>query len=179
MGGTDNNDHKLALYRTSIKSRKWPHKVIFHFFANTVINAHILYRLKNRLENGDYLYKVGDFIEEAANQMKAKGFAATRTVATADAAAVPATVTKIANPSSHSSTWEACPSRLNGRHFPIQFRRDNADLPRRRCKMPGCGREIRCYCTTCEVPLCIDDMDGTSCFEKFHTIKRLGPPGGL
>ena len=119
---------------------------------------------------------MGDFIEEAAHQMKSKGFAAIRTVVTAGAAAVPATVTKIANPNSQSSTWELCPSRLNGRHFPIQYRRDDKEISGRRCKMPGCNRQIRTYCTTCEVPLCIDDIDGTTCFEKFHIFKSIYPP---
>ncbi|MFO0000340.1 MAG: hypothetical protein ACK559_04360, partial [bacterium] len=86
IGGTDCEDHKLALYRTSVNSRKWPIRIIFHFLLAAVLNAHILYKLKNLIQATDYLYHVGDWVEEAATQMKAKGSAATRTFRTQAAA---------------------------------------------------------------------------------------------
>ena len=55
-----------------------------------MLNAHILYELKNLIQTGDYLYHVGDWIEDAATQMKTKGLAGIRMLRTHTASAVPA-----------------------------------------------------------------------------------------
>ena len=75
-----------------------------------MLNAHILYELKNLIQTGDYLYHVGDWIEDAATQMKTKVLAATRTVKTQAASAAPAGKAEIANKKSLWTTWERCPS---------------------------------------------------------------------
>lgn len=179
MGGTDSEDHKLALYRSSIVSRKWPIRIIFHFLLASVINALILYRLKNHLEVGDKYYILGDFIEAVAEEMKAQGQAApiAEPVAPVAApaadrrAAAPPIATKAATSESRWKTWESCPSRLTGRHFPVHYKQ--TDCRRRVCKMPDCNSQVNDYCRQCDVPLCIEDCDGTSCFEKFHTLESL------
>ena len=68
-----------------------------------MLNAHILYELKNLIQTGDYLYHVGDWIEDAATQMKTK-------VKTQVASAAPAGNAEIANKKSLWTTWEWCPS---------------------------------------------------------------------
>ena len=125
MGGTDSEDHKLALYRTSIHSRKWHIRVIFHFLLAAVLNAHIWYKLKNLTQVGDYLYRVGDWVEEAAIQMKDKGLAATRTVRTQAVAVVSAGNAKIVNKNSHWTTRERGRSGLTSGHFQVSHRVDD------------------------------------------------------
>jgi hypothetical protein len=173
MGGTDSEDHKLALYRTSVISRKWPHRIIFHFLLAAMLNAHILYKLKNHLEYGDYLYEVGDWIIAAASEMREKG---NQRVEPQVVGRGPAENIKIANKDSLWTTWERCPSRLEHGHFPVTYRLQGVHSTRRHCKMPNCDRQIQTYCRRCEIPLCTDDLGGSSCFEIFHTRKRLGPP---
>ena len=132
--------------------------------------------LKDILQVGDLYYKAGDFVEELADQMQAKGLPATRTAATEVAAATAVNVVKIANPKSYVQTWERCPSRLTSmenKHWPVNYPKANRTRPVAHCKMPDCIRQIRSYCRECDVPLCIeyDDHGGKTCFEKFHTKK--------
>lgn len=97
MGGTDHRDHLHSMYGTSIESRKWTIRTIFHFAMAAILNAHVLYKLRNCLQTGDLWHEVGDFIEEAANQMKAQGSAATRTPATLAAASADVVDIKVAD----------------------------------------------------------------------------------
>jgi hypothetical protein len=73
MGGTDSEDHKLALYRTTVNSRKWPLRILFHFLLAATLNSHILFKLDKRINSKHKLYCAGDFIEETADQMKKTG----------------------------------------------------------------------------------------------------------
>jgi hypothetical protein len=146
MGGTDSEDHKLALYRTSVHTRKWPHRILFHFLLASVLNAHILYRLKYNTEGDHPFHEVGDWIEAAAIQMKEIGSTATRTARTRAAAAVPADVVKIANGKCHWTTWDKCPSRLTPGHFSVSYPQSHDDTNRRRCKMPDCRTKVQVYC---------------------------------
>ena len=51
MGGTGSEARKRALYRSLINSRNGPESIIFqHFPLATVLNAHILYKLKNLIQ---------------------------------------------------------------------------------------------------------------------------------
>ena len=44
MGGVDQSDFLIALYRTFIRSKKWTLRVIFHYFNLGVINAWLEYQ---------------------------------------------------------------------------------------------------------------------------------------
>ncbi|XP_065675859.1 piggyBac transposable element-derived protein 3-like [Hydra vulgaris] len=47
MGGVDLLDGFLSLHRISIRSKKWYHKLLFHFFDMVVVQSWILYRRQN------------------------------------------------------------------------------------------------------------------------------------
>jgi hypothetical protein len=130
---------------------------VLFFIYFYLFNAHILYKLKKHVESGDYLNIVGDWIKEAAIQMKAMGYAAIRTARTRAAANVTTDVIKIANIRSLWTTWENCPSKLAPGHFAVFFPKDAV---RRHCKMPKCNRQIHIYCRKFDVPLCCDDIGG-------------------
>jgi hypothetical protein len=66
MNGTNSYYHKLTVYQSSFNSRNRPNRIIFHLLLATVLNAHILYKLKNLIHAGDYFYHLGGWIEEAA-----------------------------------------------------------------------------------------------------------------
>ena len=44
MGGVDLLDSLIALYRTKIKSKKWYHRLIYHFVDMVVVQSWLLYR---------------------------------------------------------------------------------------------------------------------------------------
>ena len=44
MGGVDLLDSLIALYRTKIKSKKWYHRLVYHFVDMTVVQSLLLYR---------------------------------------------------------------------------------------------------------------------------------------
>ncbi|RXM27140.1 Protein FAM150B [Acipenser ruthenus] len=44
MGGVDLLDSLIALYRTKVRSKKWYHRMVFHFLDMTVVTALLLYR---------------------------------------------------------------------------------------------------------------------------------------
>ena len=136
-----------------------------------MLNAHISYKLKNLIQTGDYLYHVGDWIEDAATQMKTKVLAATRTVKTQAASAAPAGNAEIANKKAYGLPGIGA---LAG-HFAVSYRADDQNAARWLCKTPSCNRQMQSYGRKCEVHLSIADIDGTSCFEIFHTRQTLGP----
>jgi hypothetical protein len=51
MGGVDQCDQKLAYYKTSVRTKKWPTKMLFHFLYVGLHNAHVLMREKKELVN--------------------------------------------------------------------------------------------------------------------------------
>jgi hypothetical protein len=110
---------------------------------------------------------------EAATQMKNLGYEATRTARTRAAAIILPEVVKIASGNSNWKTWNECPSRRTAGHFPVYRSQTREDVTRRHCKMSNCHRQIQIYCRQCDVPLCIDDVRGTNCFQKFHNFEHL------
>ncbi len=44
MGGVDLLDSLIALYRTKIRSKKWYHRLVFHFVDMMIVTAWLLYR---------------------------------------------------------------------------------------------------------------------------------------
>ena len=58
MGGIDGVDQKLEAYRTNLKTKAWPPKVIFHGIQLAQVNAHIIYKqIDAKSEN----YRLLDF----------------------------------------------------------------------------------------------------------------------
>lgn len=51
LGGVDNLDQMMEYYRCFFKTKKWPVKVITHFFDLAIVNAHKEYRRAAQINN--------------------------------------------------------------------------------------------------------------------------------
>ena len=61
MGGTDGVDQKLEAYRTNLKTKAWPPKVIFHGIQLTQVNAHVIYKQIHSLDAKSENFTLLDF----------------------------------------------------------------------------------------------------------------------
>ena len=164
MGGVDLLDSLISLYRIKLRSKKYYHRLFFHFVDMVTVNCWLLYRrdcdnfgfpksqqlslLKFKYAVADALYKQG------------------KEIATA----------KRGRPSSSTVEIEYLEKRSRGHNskpIPQQsIRKDNIDhFPiykekRARCKLPGCKSCPHFYCQKCNVYLCIDKHK--NCFLSFH-----------
>ena len=161
MGGVDLLDSLIALYRIKLRSKKYYHRLFFHFLDMTVVTSWLLYRRdklgvprRNQLPLLKFKYEVAEALHK---QNKAVGPA------------------KRGRPStSVETTYEAKKSRgHNSNAIPQQsIRQDNTDhFPiykekRARCKLPGCKSPPHFFCHKCKVYLCIDK--NKNCFWNFH-----------
>jgi hypothetical protein len=171
MGGTDLFDQFVSYYRAGVKTKKWPHCVLFHFFSTCIVNSWILYKIRHKITDkhthGGNLYSfqdaiisflcpVADVTPGSANESAESKPAARRTVAT-------------------SAPVVINPPVFNG-HFVTHIRSNNKgprNTVRKTCKLEGCGRLVGTFCRACKVALCIgNDVSGTSCFEKYHALGR-------
>ena len=61
MGGVDLLDSVLGYYRNKIRSRKWHHRIFFHFLDMTAVNGWILWR---RYQNLNIALTYWDMLEK-------------------------------------------------------------------------------------------------------------------
>ena len=138
MGGVDLQDQLLALYRITIRSKKYYHRIFFHFVDMAVVNSWLLYRRdcdalnvskKNRLKLVAFKLDIATCL---LSQNKPTG-----------------NTSRTGRPSLDSSSvdqrWQAKKKRCNRtKLIPSKLvRLDNVghfsvDADRQRCKMPGC-----------------------------------------
>lgn len=166
MGGTDGIDQLIAMYRSSINTRRWPHRIFFHFFLICVVNAHILYSMKYKLNRNDNFFSTRSFLIKVCEQMVAK-----HTPSTQEDILVHEP-SNFGSEKQRSSTWTRFDSRLQGRHFSVSFTKvdqKRLKITRKRCRNVGCTLQPMTWCLTCKIPLCSVFKDGTTCFEQFHS----------
>lgn len=158
MGGTDKFDQYMSYYRTSVKTKKWPHPVIFHFLHASIVNAWILYKTKYKLQKQDDCGNLISFIEHIINNWSVRGFIVPEAQVAHDI--LP----------KHRSTTTVDPAdvRYFGQHFGRILKSDCRQM----CKQPGCNRKASSICETCAVHLCMYSDEGSTCFEKYHTHKN-------
>lgn len=159
MGGIDLNDYLVALYRTSVGTKRYYMRIFFHLLDVSVVNAWLLYRrhmtqsnlvaltlLNFRLEIAQTLISYGK------NVVKHRG---RPPINTAKVAKAPVFVSKIAPP---------VEIRFDGiGHWPVEVRRERCLL----CKKRGSFTFFKCC--KCDVPLCL--KKGRNCFHEFHNTK--------
>jgi hypothetical protein len=161
MRGTDGIDQLISYYRNEMRSKKWQPRLFIHFIHASVANAHILFKLTHKSERGDAGHSLLDFTELLIMQLCEEQSVRRDTPQASRL---------------RSRDLDSCmsdTSRCSGDHFPIQYRREassNSD-PRRRCKM--CNNKCGIFCTTCNVPLCIEAKDDLTpnCWTLFHTAE--------
>lgn len=155
MGGVDLQDSLLGLYRCSIRSKKWYHRIFYHMLDVAVVNSWLLYRrIQKQLEKPDKMSLL-DFKTDVANALCNVGKQATKRGRPS--------VENIEPPKSRRFI-EPKPSN--------EVRQDSFDhwpeltKERERCKKTGCKGKSRVRCTKCKVHLCF--YSKTNCFRSFH-----------
>ena len=162
MGGVDLLDALLVLYRIPVRSKKWYHRLLFHFIDLLLVQAWLMYRrdadaqglprkqqlplLRFKLDvaeclacagKSEHLVKRGRPSLDVASAHKAKK-------AHGPVAPIPPTAIRTDN-TGHLPTFAA---------------------KKGRCKLPGCKGIPKVMCGKCKVYLCF--TPAKNCFRHFH-----------
>lgn len=165
MGGTDGMDQYLSYYRTSVRTKRWPHSIIFHFLLASVTNAFIMHKEAHGLNKHENNGNLFSFIMSVVDDWCVMGLQ--NEVSDVLFAVQPKHYTPMVVPRSDA--------RFCGAHFPMKFpnyivhSEEYTERMIHRCKRYGCNKRTSTYCKTCGVTLCIDAVNGTTCFEIYHT----------
>ena len=162
MGGTDRHDQLTSYYTTTVNTKRWQTKILFHFLHTSVVNAHILYKMEHEITRGMPNYRLLDFIQSICGAWK---------VARADQD----------RHSAHLTAEKYSYAVKVGSHTPYYFHsyRDpvtNKQTNYRR-KCVECNKEgIQMGCMQCNRALCMaankDDDPESTCWGKFHKRQR-------
>lgn len=160
MGGVDLADMLISLYRTSIKTRRWYLKVLFHCLDIAKVNAWLLYRryseqmnvpdkhqlslLKFTIRIAEGLLRGGKVPNSVGRPRKRKATDTPSPTSRKQAAAVPCEDVRCDNVA----------------HWP-EFRKKKNKC--RLCKT----NYSRAYCKKCNLCLCLNNT--RNCFYGFHT----------
>lgn len=163
MGGVDVLDQMMEYWRSWLRTKKWPLKVIIHFFDLAIVNSWFEYRLacelsnikkKDQLQLMDFRLSIAEYLVGGPTRKRTSEHLE-------DAEEPPMRrVNKIVAPVAKPSQDK----RYDGyNHWPCV---DNLKNPHT-CRLEGCKSRSRTRCTKCNVYLCLNkDAD---CFVKFHT----------
>uniref|UniRef100_A0A8C6WVW5 PiggyBac transposable element-derived protein domain-containing protein n=1 Tax=Neogobius melanostomus TaxID=47308 RepID=A0A8C6WVW5_9GOBI len=162
MGGVDLLDSLIALYRSKIRSKKWYHRLVFHFIDMMIVTAWLLYRRDctvNGLRKVEQM-KLHTFKSYVAESLCKTGKDLER---------------KRGRPSSTVAEEheEKC-RRGPATPIPVPDVRLDATAHwmviaenKGRCKVPGCKGTPKVKCRKCGVHLCFTAT--SNCFLLFHT----------
>ncbi|XP_051971544.1 piggyBac transposable element-derived protein 2-like [Xyrauchen texanus] len=162
MGGVDLLDSLLALYRIKIRSKKWYHRLVFHFLDMIIVTTWLLYRrdcegTDMRKDEHMKLYTFKSYIAEAlcksGKSLERKKGRPCSTIAgeyeekrrKGPAASIPVPDVRL------DATA----------HWMIMAEKKG------RCKVPGCTGTPKAKCRKCDIHLCF--ISTSNCFLRFHT----------
>ena len=193
MGGTDGVDQKLEAYRTNLKTKAWPPKVIFHGIQLAQVNAHVIYKQIHNLDAKSENFTLLDFsltlihelvsrknhIEDGEASDDSQDNASDNSSAsddiivskTARARTPPRKRGKFA----HFDRLLAHNSRKEGSdHFPahVGHRTNGSKDMRRKCRICYKKTPYKCISIYCiDMHFCVDNNSykGKSCFTYYHT----------
>lgn len=162
MGGVDLLDQLMSYYRTFIKSKKWPLRMIFHASDLAVVQAYREYDTDNDLLG---IPKAKRLTLLHFRQHLAQSLVLRNKIS----------ASKRGRPSSCSSPLPVIVPRRPGELRPsTEIARDGVGhFPAHdvgsgtRCKLPGCKGKSRIKCIKCKVHLCL--TKDKNCFLSFHT----------
>lgn len=154
MGFVDHFDHLKSLYEIDRKSRKWWHRIFFHFLDVSVVNSFILYTLLPDFQNDPKNLK--DFRREIVIGLISMGNEG-KTMKR-----------KSSTPTHHSKKQKyrvSDETRLkNADHLPVKCKPKRCAF----CSTKAKPHYTRIMCQTCNVGLCLNKQNA-ECFEKFHS----------
>jgi hypothetical protein len=173
MGGTDGFDASIARYRIYLSTKRWPHRVILHFLNASIINAHILFKLTQKIDRKHESYTKLGFMTKLMTQILSSDVA---TKASAKLQKSDRSKSQSTSVIPRLSTLRHSEIRLEGQHFgcavPMSNKSDRFK-GQMYCRWPGCNTRTRGFCMRCNIPLCLTLVNNTTCFEKFHTVTSL------
>lgn len=148
MGCVDKADMLQSYYAVDRKSKKWWHRLFFHFLDTTLVNAHILYKKKTGAKVTLKEFRCDVIM----------GLIGANTARTSQGRSPSPLVLGKFKP-----------------HIPAEVRKDQAKhLPMygtsRRCAVCSTAKEphrTKWSCTICKVGLCLNDKK--NCFYQYHT----------
>ena len=165
MGGVDLLDALLSLYRIHIRSKKWYHKLVFHFLDVIVVQAWLLYR-RDRLATGALPksnMRLREFKMSIANSLlrSGKGNGILKRGRPSCGLEAEIQSKKKRGPAAVVPNKSI---RLDGiEHWPEYME----DGKKGRCKYPNCTAITRVICQKCKLNLCFTVK--SNCFKNFHT----------
>lgn len=152
MGGVDTLNSLIALYRTSVRSKKWYHKFIYHFLDMIVANAWLTYRKDTGSKHMQLRIFKANICQALCHQKKG---------------------TKRGKPSLLIENEHRCMQKRGpAAPLPVMAVRhdETAHWPiygkKNRCKMPGCKGITQVMCIKCNVNICFTSK--SNCFKDFH-----------
>ncbi|XP_040064051.1 piggyBac transposable element-derived protein 2-like [Ixodes scapularis] len=160
MGGVDKVDFLVALYRTTIRSRKWTLRMIFHFMNLAVVNAWLEYR-KDADRQLILPTKQLDLLDFTLGVIEALSAAESKPVSRkrgrpSDSPLQPSKQLRFAE---NRPVQDVRFDQMG--HWPV-----HEDSREQRCKMERCTGKTRVMCDKCNVHLCL--TKSRNCFKAFH-----------
>ena len=160
MCGVDLLDSLLSLYRIHTRSKKWYHKLFFHFLDVTVVQSWLMYCRSITANEGKL--KLREFKMILANSLMRAG----KSTSTKRGRPSLADVEKQLQAKKRCGPAALVPTkaiRLDGLdHWPVFMENGKKG----RCKNPGCEATTRIKCSKCGVNLCLTAK--SNCFHFFH-----------
>lgn len=162
MGGVDLLDSLISLYRTKIRSKKWYHRLLFHFLDMITVTSWLLYRrdctsngMKKKEQMRLYTFKlyIAEGLCKSGEDLQQKRGRPSSAIAgeyeekKRKGPAVPIPVSDV---------------RLDATgHWMVMAEQKG------RCKLPGCTGTPKVKCQKCSIHLCFTSAN--NCFLQFHT----------
>lgn len=162
MGGVDNLDFLIAIYRTFIRSRKWTLRLFTHGIDLSITNSWFEYR--------KCCHALGIPKKDILDLIHFRGYVAETFIIRGST-----THKKRGRPSGDGPSPKIHPKRAacvtpvedirfdKVDHWPEYSEKKHQD----RCKNEGCKKKTYIYCGKCRIPLCIQRE--SNCFRNFHS----------
>ena len=149
MGGTDLFDQFGSYYRTTVRKKKWPPRIIFHFILGAAINARII---------ADANVPLLDFLDDLITGLVKEP----NTIAEeSDNELAPVMTAK----RQRTATWKTDKSRLHGRHTPSFI-----EGKRTQCMCCHDINKVSTRCCECNVYLHVKGVGRNNCWWRFHNL---------
>lgn len=151
MGYVDKTDMYISLYRVNRKSRKWWHRLVWHFVDLSLVNSLVIYSKRTQ---GVKSITLKDFrIAVACGLIGATSETLRRGRRSAE------------QPPSRFKTNVPIEKKLDKcAHMPVHGNKLRCAL----CSTREKPHRTRWHCSTCSVGLCLTEK--SNCFEKFHKM---------
>lgn len=167
MGGVDKMDFLIAIYRTFIRSRKWPLRVIFHLVDVSICNSWLEYRTdcadcgvakKDVMDLLAFRMSIVDSLlqEGTVTPSRKRGRPSVE-----EAEEYERNLPRMPRRDCESRPTEGVRNDPEG-HFPIHCGKKEAG----RCKKAGCKGRSHFRCERCKIYLCLSSS--RNCFRDFH-----------